>query len=170
MSDISCSSDFLSLIQRAFHKALTTYGFRLERCECEPGGRSPECRALYRGPQASLLFEFADGGFLTYLGEPDQPFPKPEMLTGEGSQGWYMLHLLIAARQGKPVYSRRIVKRIQDRKLDPVEFEAHLFERWADELLPLFAPGRPKQWREEFLQAYQRLLRGKWKRIFPFGR
>ncbi len=155
----SCLPEFIQPIQRAFHDALTTYGFRLERCECEPGGRSPECRALYRGPQASLLFELSDGGFLTYLGEPDQPFPPSETLSGTGAQGWYMLHLLIAARQGKPVYTQRIVKRIWDRKLDPVEFEAQLFQQWADELLPLFAPGRPAQWREEFLQAYQRLLR-----------
>ncbi len=80
------------------------------------------------------------------------------MLSGAGAQGWYMLHLLIAAPQGKPVYTRRIVKRIQARKLDPVEFEAELFRQWADELLPLFAPGRPKQWREAFLQAYPTLL------------
>lgn len=158
MADISCPADFLSPIQHAFHEALTTYGFHLERCECGPGGRSPECRACYRGPQASLLFELADGGFLTYLAEPDQPFPGPEMLSGKGDQGWYMLHLLIAARQGKPVYTPRIVKRIWNRKLDPVEFEAHLFRQWADELLPLFAPGRPQQWRAEFLQAYQKLL------------
>ncbi len=159
MSDTSCLSDFLSPIQRAFHDVLTTYDFHLERCECEPGGRGSECRALYRGPRASLLFELADGGFHAYLGEPDQPFPEPVMLSGVGEQGWYMLHLLIATRQGRPVYNRRVLKRIQTRKLDPVEFEADLLRQWADELLPLFASGRPAQWREEFLQAYRRLLR-----------
>ncbi len=67
MSDTSCLPDFLSPIQRTFHEVLTAYGFHLERCECESGGRGPECRALYRGPRASLLFELADGGFFTYL-------------------------------------------------------------------------------------------------------
>ena len=161
MLDVSCSSDFLFLIQRAFHKVLTTYGFHLERCECEPGGRSFECKALYRGAQASVLFELADGGFLTYLGERGQSFPEPGMLSGDGSRGWYMLHLLIAARQGKPVYNQRVIKRLWGRRLDPVEFEAHLFERWAEDLLPLFAPGRPERWRGEFLRAYQKLLRSR---------
>ena len=47
MTTIKCGlTIFCPPIQRAFHDALTTYGFHPERCECEPGGRAPECRAF----------------------------------------------------------------------------------------------------------------------------
>jgi len=158
MVEDAITADFVHAIRETLEPWLRAHGFQRQEYHCSPGGRAPECRALYHAPQASLLVEFADGAFALYVGEPGLPFPPPTLLSGTGKQGWYLLHLLVAAQQGRPVYTPRLLKRIAQRKVDPLAFEAELLARWADRILPLFAPGRPAQWRTTFLRTYRGLL------------
>ena len=146
-SDTLCAQ-FTAHVGSYFGKMFEQRSFEPADCVCLRDGR--ECTALYRSPAASLLAELSDGAFHILLGLPDAPFPGGTYIDHAGQSGWYALFLLVEFKSGRQIYTEKVAQRFLDGELDPYRFEADLFERWADRILPMFGTSQEQRWRVDF--------------------
>lgn len=146
-SDIHCTQ-FTALVNSYFGESFKRRSFDLADCVCLRDGR--ECTALYRSPAASLLAELSDGALYILFGSPDAPFPSGTYIDHAGQSGWYALFLLAEFKSGQQVYPKKVVQRIWNGEIDQYRFEADLFERWADRILPMFEAAQEQSWRAAF--------------------
>lgn len=153
MTDLyrSCAQ-FSALVNSYFKESFERRSFEPADCLCLRDGR--ECIALYRSPAASLLAELSDGAFHILLGPPDAPFPGGTYIDHAGQSGWYALFLLVEFRSGQQIHTKKVLKRFLDGELDPYRFEADLFERWADQILPMFGAAQEQSWRTAFRRYF----------------
>ncbi len=152
-SDTLCAQ-FTAHVGSCFGKMFEQRSFELADCVCLHDGR--ECTALYQSPGSRLLAELSDGQFTILLGSLDAPFPGGVYIDRAGQSGWYALFLLAEFKSGQRVYPRKVVQRIWNGEIDPYRFEADLFERWADRLLPMFEATQEQSWRAAFRRWYER--------------
>lgn len=150
-SDTHCAH-FTDLISTYFGGSFKNRSFEPADCLCLRDGR--ECTALYRSPAASLLAELSDGAFHILLGSADAPFPGGTYIDHAGQSGWYALFLLVEFRSGQQIHTKKVVQRFQNGELDPYRFEADLFGRWADRILPMFEAAQEQSWRAEFRRYF----------------
>lgn len=146
-SDALCT-EFTTHIGSYFGEMFNKHSFDLVDCLCLHDGR--ECSALYQSPAARLLAELSDGAFHVLLGSLDAPFPGGISIDYAGQSGWYALFLLVEFKSGHRVYTETVVQRIQSGAIDPYRFEAGLFARWAERILPMFEVAQEQTWRSEF--------------------
>lgn len=145
-------AQFTAHVGSYFGKMFEQRSFEPADCVCLRGGR--ECTALYRSPAASLLAELSDGGFYILLGSADAPFPGGIYIDHAGRSGWYALFLLVEFRSGQQIHTKKVLKRFLDGEIDQYRFEADLFERWADRILPMFEVAQEQSWRAAFRRYF----------------
>ncbi len=142
-----CNS-FRAYAERYYHPLLSRYGFRLAECAAAHGGR--ECALLYRSDRCQLLLTLSDGSDDCLLGGLEQPFPGTNSLRSNGEQGWYHVVALIEWKSGKKLLTSRLLDEFRDGKRVYFSWESQLVAQWADQLFDLFAPGKPREWHEDF--------------------
>lgn len=149
---VTLCAQFTAHVGSCFGKMFEQRSFEPADCLCLRDGR--ECTALYRSPAASLLAELSDGAFHILLGPPDAPFPGGTYIDHAGQSGWYALFLLVEFKSGQQIHTKKVLKRFLDGELDPYRFEADLFGRWADRILPMFEAAQEQSWRAEFRRYF----------------
>lgn len=145
---------YTAQINSHFAKIFNKHSFDLVGCFCEHGGR--ECRAFYQSSASRLTLEFSDGEFTVLVGSLDTKFIEASAIDRFGATGWYPVFLLAEFKNGKQVYTEKLVQQIENGKTDQYRHEAELFDRWADQLLPMFAAGQESSWRAHFRRYYDR--------------
>lgn len=139
---------YIAQVNSHFIRIFEKRSLHLADCFCEYGGR--ECRAFYQSTTFRLTLDFSDGEFTVLVGSTDTPFVEASAIDRFGATGWYPVFLLAEFKSGKRVYTERIVQQIWSGKIDQYRYEAELFDRWADQLLPMFAAGQESSWRADF--------------------
>ena len=145
-------AEFVARVNAYFGEMFARHSFALADCLCRRGGR--ECIAMYQSPTARLLAELSDGAFHILLGSLGAAFPGGNAVDHAGRSGWYALFLLVEFKDGRRVYTEKIIRQIWRGELDPYRFEADLFSRWASRVLPLFAGTQEQPWQTAFRRRY----------------
>lgn len=145
---------YIAQINSHFAKIFEKRSFDLAGCFCEHGGR--ECRAFYQSSTTRLTLDLSDGEFTVLVGSLDTPFIEASAIDRFGAMGWYPVFLLAEFKNGKRVYTEKVVQQIWSGKIDQYRHEAELFDHWADQLLPMFTAGQEPGWRADFRRYYDR--------------
>ncbi len=145
MSDATMCQEYQAQLEQHFGELLEQRGFTLADCDCEFGGRAPECVAMASNATNRLLFTYSDGAFNAWIGTAQAEFPGQTTIAQDGSAGWYLLALLVQTKTGKPAYSPQTIDQFHIGAINQLQFEAELLTTWADEFLPYVLDVKKQQ-------------------------
>ena len=149
---IDCGScaPFHSRVEQHYNVLLHRYGFSPVECSADRNGR--ECTLMYESSRCRLVFIRSDGAKSCTIGSLETPFPGNTLLHTRGEQGWYHAITLIEWKSGKKLLTARLIDEVHDGKRNYLAWEAQHVAQWANQLFELFAPGKSRQWQDDFAQ------------------
>jgi hypothetical protein len=150
---------FVAYANSHFGSLLDAHGFELVQCRTRTTRRgAAECDLVYESGACRLLLGQERNGTYAAMAAAGTPLPDDQVPRARGEDGWYLIVHLIEFKSGERLLTDQLQSRLLDVRLEQFEWLAGLLERWAPELLTLFADSKPAAWHDEFMRSQQAQL------------